>query len=235
MANLSMTLAEIDAALLTADEAAGTSGILKGDGAGGVSAAVAGTDYHEPGQDIDLPSDGLITQPDAAQIRFAIRSGDPLAVVEDLIFALSTGVTGQIQITTSSPESQRFLYTAMGISHDLWRNEFPASRSLSPAHCRMRQLSNYGATGAIDLGLPTAEAGLCFTFCIEAAQNVELSPQAGEVIYLNGTALTAGNAIENTSPALGQQITFRTIRTGSTTYAWLATTTDAEWVDKGTA
>lgn len=67
-------------------------------------------------------------------------------------------------------------------------------------------LTNSESTGADEWDFPARTEGWSFIFIIEAAQNITLDPNGTEQWYLNGTQLSAGEAIVNSAPTVGESI-----------------------------
>jgi hypothetical protein len=62
-----------------------------------------------------------------------------------------------------------------------------------------RVYTNEGAAGALTYNLPTAQAGLTFTFIVDVAQNLIVQAGAGDTIRAAATvSAAAGTATSNT-------------------------------------
>jgi hypothetical protein len=94
-------------------------------------------------------------------------------------------------------------------------------------------INNYSSSAAAsEYDLPAAASGYNFILILGLAQNVTIDPNASEVIYLNGAALTGGEAVVNTSPSIGESITCFTFQTGASTYAWSCKSSDVDFVEE---
>ena len=95
-------------------------------------------------------------------------------------------------------------------------------------------ISNYDSSPeAKEFDFPAAAEGYNVTFPLGLAQNVTYDPNGSEIIYLNGAALAAGNSVTNTSPTIGESITFYTFQITAGAWAWMARTADADYADLG--
>jgi len=95
-------------------------------------------------------------------------------------------------------------------------------------------LNNYdGTPEAKEYDLPAAAEGYNFVLCLGVAQNVTIDPNGTEIIYLNGTALAAGNSVTNAAPTIGECISCWTIQTGASAFGWVCKSSDADFADLG--
>jgi hypothetical protein len=78
--------------------------------------------------------------------------------------------------------------------------------TLIAAEVKNKIITNSESVGADEWDFPAIAEGWNFIFIIEAAQNVTLDPNGTDQWYLNGTQLSAGEAIVNTSPTVGESI-----------------------------
>ena len=78
--------------------------------------------------------------------------------------------------------------------------------------------------------LPAAAESYNVLFILGLAQNFTLDPNASEVIYLNGTALTGGYTVVNTAPAIGAKLSCFTFQTGASSWAWSCESRDTNFV-----
>jgi len=93
-------------------------------------------------------------------------------------------------------------------------------------------LSNYGASGEIDLTLPSPAYNITRTIIVESANVVEVCPPSGELFDLAGTLLDADDCID--SPAsVGAKVVFTRTRTGASTWRWSVDVVRGTWVDTG--
>ena len=121
--------------------------------------------------------------------------------------------------------------TAGTIRAKLDEDAEPASDTLSANQCSGGLISNYGQTGDVTLTLPAVAAGLHFTVLLgtTVAKYFRLDPNASEVIYLDGTALTGGYYVGLASAVAGACIQFVAFQTGASAWAWAATTISGAW------
>jgi len=103
---------------------------------------------------------------------------------------------------SDSPATGRWLYDG----GTLVATAFTANTTLTVIQLWNQTLSNAGASGALEFDFPARTEGWNFIFVLEAVQNVTLDPNGSEQWYLNGDQLAAGEAIENTSPVIGESI-----------------------------
>jgi hypothetical protein len=85
-------------------------------------------------------------------------------------------------------------------------NDTSDPHTLIEAELKNKILSNSESSGADEWDFPAIAEGWNFIFIIEAAQNVTLDPNGTDQWYLNGTQMSAGEAIVNTSPTVGESI-----------------------------
>ena len=97
-----------------------------------------------------------------------------------------------------------------------------------------KYLSNYGASGEVDIILPAISYNQTRTILIETAQVLEISPPSGEVLELSGTDLTADYCV-NSGSVVGNKATVTRIRTGASTWKWSIDVVRGTWVSCGAA
>jgi hypothetical protein len=113
-------------------------------------------------------------------------------------------------------------------------NDTSTAHLLTAAEVSGTFLNNYDSSAeAKQYDLPAAAEGYNFIFCMGVAQNVVIHPNGTDIIYLNGTALDGGDKVSNTSPTIGECVSFASIQTGASTWGWIARSADADWVDGG--
>ena len=98
--------------------------------------------------------------------------------------------------------------------------------------CYSGILTNYNQSADVAYTLPAAAAGLSFKFFAgtTVAKYVRFTPNASEVIYLDGVAATGGYYIGIASIAAGNSVEFTTFKTGTSAWAWHAHTLSGTWV-----
>ena len=97
-----------------------------------------------------------------------------------------------------------------------------------------KYLSNYGASGEVDIILPAVSYNQTRTILIEAAQVLEISPPSGEVLELSGTDLTADYCV-NSGSVVGNKATVTRLRTGASTWKWSIDVVRGTWASCGAA
>ena len=97
-----------------------------------------------------------------------------------------------------------------------------------------KYLSNYGASGEVDIILPAISYNQTRTILIEAAHVLEISPPSGEVLELSGTDLTADYCV-NSGSVVGNKATATRIRTGASTWKWSIDVVRGTWASCGAA
>ncbi len=83
--------------------------------------------------------------------------------------------------------------------------------------------NNIGATGEVDLSLPTAAAGLRYSFIVDAAQTVKIIAQALQSIALESIISATGGSIEADTPY--QALTIESHKAGF----WVVTSATGSW------
>jgi hypothetical protein len=107
--------------------------------------------------------------------------------------------------------------------------------AITSAQCTKTILTNYGqAASDITVELPACADNLFFMILIETTQAAKYlkfqNGVAGDLMYLNGVAGTAGTTHGiQIYPTFGDEIVFTAIRTGASTYAWNVITGDYVW------
>jgi hypothetical protein len=191
---------------------------------------------------VTLPA--TVTLPNAGKLRlvsltdeheFCIQAtNDGESYVDVVCFVADTGGAPEMQL----PAGAKF--TGLGASNlkiteltsdDLSDTSTP--HALTAAEVSGTLLTNYDSSAeAKEYDLPAAASGYNFVFRLILDQNVTLDPNGTEVMYLNGTAMAAGEAIVNTSRAVGQSITCMTHKTGAATWQWFCDSADAEFLEE---
>ena len=97
-----------------------------------------------------------------------------------------------------------------------------------------KYLSNYGASGEVDIILPAISYNQTRTILIEAAQVLEISPPSGEVLELSGTDLTADYCV-NSGSVVGNKATATRLRTGASMWKWSIDVVRGTWASCGAA
>lgn len=87
--------------------------------------------------------------------------------------------------------------------------------------------TNTGATGEVDFTLPTAAAGLTYSFYVDAAQTVKLICPGSATIQLGGSVTSAGGNARNSTT--GSTLTLVCVTSGSSG-KWVAQSSTGTWV-----
>ena len=95
-----------------------------------------------------------------------------------------------------------------------------------------KYLSNYGASGEVDIVLPAISYNQTRTILIESGQVLEISPPSGEVLELSGTDLTANYCV-NSGSVVGNKATVTRLRTGASTWKWSIDVVRGTWSSCG--
>jgi hypothetical protein len=109
---------------------------------------------------------------------------------------------------------------------------FTANDTLTAAECTGSIINNRGQADDVTLTLPAVAEGLNFvvTLGTTTAHYLHIDPNASEVIYFNGLALTGGYWVGIASCTIGATITFHSFETGAATWAWYAAPVCGDWV-----
>ena len=97
-----------------------------------------------------------------------------------------------------------------------------------------KYLSNYGASGEVDIVLPAVSYNQTRTILIEVGQVLEISPPSGEVLELSGTDLTADYCV-NSGSVVGNKATATRLRTSASTWKWSIDVVRGTWASCGAA
>lgn len=109
-----------------------------------------------------------------------------------------------------------------------------ATASLTAAECSNTIINNYGQSAASTLTLPVAAAGLGGILVVgTSGYALHLKAGSGDKLYLDGFALDDGDKASNSSPAVGDYITFWSFKTGASAWDWIAKSGDGTWTDGG--
>jgi len=95
-----------------------------------------------------------------------------------------------------------------------------------------KYISNYGASGEVDITLPAVSYNISRTVIVEAAQIVELNPPSGELFDLSGTLLDANDVVDSPT-GIGAAVVVTRVRTGASTWRWSLDVVRGTWTDSG--
>jgi hypothetical protein len=96
--------------------------------------------------------------------------------------------------------------------------------AVSAGNDKNKVFTNEGATGAVTFNLPTAVAGLTFTFVVQDAVGIVISAAAGDTIRIDTLVTAAGGSV--TSTAIGSSVTLVAINATE----WVAIAALGTWV-----
>jgi hypothetical protein len=94
-----------------------------------------------------------------------------------------------------------------------------------------KYLSNYGASGEVNIILPAISYNQTRTILIEAAQVLEIFPPSGEVLDVKGTDMTCVNS----GSVVGNRATATRLRIGASTWKWSIDVVRGAWDPCGAA
>lgn len=89
--------------------------------------------------------------------------------------------------------------------------------------------TNEGASGAITIVLPAAVAGLEFTFCVMANQELRIDPNSTETIGLPSTGAQGAAGKYLSADAIGEWVRLTCVKAGQ----WFATGYAGTWTAEG--
>jgi len=120
-------------------------------------------------------------------------------------------------------------------SHVIRSDEVVATTNatLTATQCAGTVINNYGQANNLTLTLPTAVVGLGFTVIVgtSVAKYLRLDPSTNDKIYLDGTPGSDGKyvGLSSASVKIGSVISFKSFKTGSTTFDWFASAVTGSW------
>ena len=124
--------------------------------------------------------------------------------------------------------------TIRGLNKEIF---ITSSRAITAPEMAGTIINNYGMTDSNCAGtLAACSTGMNFVVIVgteRIGRTFKITPKQSpaEVIYLNGTALTAGYSVQlaSTTP-IGSAISFMAFETTGATWAWFATSIIGSWV-----
>lgn len=121
---------------------------------------------------------------------------------------------------------------AEAIAANLTGVNAPAVTTLTAAQVTGTIIDNIGQTGAVDLQLPAAGAGMNFLLMVGVAGSNAWRIRANAVnkIYLNGTAGANNGYVGISAPTVGAYLSVWAFKTGASTYEWMAAVGNGAWV-----
>jgi len=212
-----------------------TADVLKGDGTA-ISAATVGVDYTDGTGSL---ANGMLyntTTTGVGVLSIAVEGSTYSKGTATLITGMlkSTTATGALSIGVANEDYKGILDAEI---------EVPASGNLTIAQVANTIITNYGQAATagdppmatnIIAQLPTAGAGMKFIAMIGTDLTAEptatwgITADTSDLIYLDGVA-GADNGTVYTNPVLGSCIRFVSIKTGATSWDWLAFTDQGTW------
>jgi hypothetical protein len=146
-------------------------------------------------------------------------------------FAASGGCVLDANTGAADPGTNVFLitYGQVLIRGRLCNDRFVSAQAASPVAVsatddKNKVFTNQGATGAVTFNLPSATAGLSFTFIVQDADGIVINAAAGDTIRI-GTLVTApGGSV--TSTVIGSSVTLVAINTTE----WVAIAALGTWI-----
>lgn len=121
---------------------------------------------------------------------------------------------------------------AEAIAANLTGVNAPAVTTLTAAQVTGTSIDNIGQTGAADLQLPPAAAGMNFLMIAgEAGSNAwRFRANAANKFYLNGVAGALNGYVGISAPTVGAYLSVFAFKTGASTYEWMAVIGNGSWV-----
>uniref|UniRef100_A0A6H1Z7D1 Uncharacterized protein n=1 Tax=viral metagenome TaxID=1070528 RepID=A0A6H1Z7D1_9ZZZZ len=122
--------------------------------------------------------------------------------------------------------------TANTIRYLLDEDAEPATDTLTANQCSGGLINNYGQSGDAVITLPEAAAGMHFRVILgtTVANYYRIDPDAGDTIYIDGTADTAGHYIGIASAVAGAALGFTAFQTGAAQFDWYVSVLSGTWV-----
>lgn len=143
----------------------------------------------------------------------------------------SGGCALQPSLSAVDPGANNLLidYDNVDIQGTLRNDRFVSAHAASPVLVsstgdKNKVFTNQGATGAITFNLPTAVAGLTFTFFVQDADGIVINAAAGDTIRIDTLVTAAGGSV--TSTAIGSSVTLVAINATE----WVAIAALGTWV-----
>jgi hypothetical protein len=106
-----------------------------------------------------------------------------------------------------------------------------SSGTIAVGEMKGQIINNYGQSGDVTLTMAAAFEGACFTVILgtTVAKYFRLDPDAGDKIYIDGTADADGHYLGIASAVAGAAVSFRAFQTGSSSYDWYASVVSGLW------
>jgi hypothetical protein len=146
-------------------------------------------------------------------------------------FAASGGCVLDNNSGVGDPGANVFLitYPEVLVQGSLRNDRSVSAQAASPVAVsanddKNKVFTNEGATGAVIFNLPTAVAGLTFTFVVQDAVGIVITAAAGDTIRIDTLVTAAGGSV--TSTAIGSSVTLVAINATE----WVAIAALGTWV-----
>lgn len=177
---------------------------------------------------------------DASDLKaYVLSGGDELAATFPLAVSSAGGYTTYAMSSTGLDAGEAPRWTGSAWEYAMFDLATPSTltyttdTSITAANLLASKfVSNYGASGEVDLVLPAVSYNISRTIIVEAAQIIEVCPPSGELFDLNGTLLDADDCIDSPATA-GSKAVFTRSRTGASTWRWSVDPVRGSWVDTG--
>ena len=121
------------------------------------------------------------------------------------------------------------------LSYGILTIDHTISAVLNSGDVTKKRHTNQGATGTIELGLPvvTSTSGPVM-FEQQETQVIEIAPQTGEIVILDGVVLSAGNEVDSDGSTIGSRLVCMGSKNASGVAIWTCDS-DGTWLDGGAA
>jgi len=129
---------------------------------------------------------------------------------------------------------QRFnIQNLLNLSRDFNKLDLIEDTTLSEAQVvNNKYITNQGDAGEAEFVLPDLAYVISVTFIVEEVQNLVVQPAAGELLYLNGTALDADDCVDSDS-LVGSMIVAINHQDADGDWNWHLHTAYGAWTDAG--
>lgn len=120
-------------------------------------------------------------------------------------------------------------YNNVDIQGTLRNDRFVSAHAASPVavsstNDKNKVFTNQGATGAVTFNLPSAAAGLSFTFIVQDADGIVINAAAGDTVRIDTLVTAPGGSV--TSTVIGSSVTLVAINTTE----WVAIAALGTWI-----
>ena len=191
-----------------------------------INDAGTGTDDLLSASQIDSRISSAVALYQVADADLVTAAGADTAGNSKMFGTNSSGVVGWYDIPTGTgtDEAEQKIPSTLAVTTD--------ATVTAQQIADNKYLSNYGASGEVDIILPAVSYNQTRTILIEAGQVLEISPPSGEVLELSGTDLTADYCV-NSGSVVGNKATVTRLRTGESTWKWSIDVVRGTWESCG--